>query len=884
VIGANFQSGVKVNFGGVPASSVLVYGGTALQAVTPGGVAGPVDVQVINPDGQAAALAGGFTYPTPPGPNTPTITSANPNVGPLGGGTAVKLLGTNFQAGTTVSFGGLAASNVIVFGGTALQATTPPGSAIGPVDVSLRTPDGLFTILSGGFSYSASSSPPPAPTSISPASGPPAGGTPVVISGSNFQSGARVTFGGVAASGVVVSSATTIQATTPAGSLGGANVQVTNPDGQSALLAGGFSYAQPSAPAPTISSLSVTFGPVAGGTVVKFFGANFQSSLNIQFGGVPAASVLVYGGTVVQATTAPGSAGTVSAQVINSDGQVGTLANAFTYYGVPSITSVSPSAGDLGGGVPVVITGTSFQQGTQVLFGGVAPTALTVSSFTQIVAAPPAHAPGAVDVVVIGPDGQQASLSPGYTYTAPAPPSPPNIFQNGFEEGNSSEYAYDSTNVVQVGYPNNPALCHSGNFCGQMTLQPGQSQGNVMWAKSLNRQPLQGYYAGWWKFPTDWRWSTSDIDMKAMILDNFPTRIYVNFRAISPTESRIAVLNNLGPQQFFFYNQGGSEPTIKADGQWHSLEVYVDQATGSVVVWFDGNLHLTVTGLNIGTVPFTQADFGAYMNGAAGNASGGPRSFYLDDVAISTTRIGTGVTNPAQTTVFSDDFETDNFSKWAGPSTLTASTKTAQSGSFSALEAHNGGSFNNFSAETYFGDYQNKASQITELYMQFDAFIDAFAQSGPGPSGNGTKLGIMIANDDFQNLFPQPLPYSPFYVVVYMDSSFQLHGELHRRTSGSTDNVQDYPQNITAQPLALPSTIWRRIRFHARLNTPGASDGLLELWVDGTLLIRYSNVNFRDSYTTKGWNMIQITGGDGAAPSQSWNQFWDNVRSYTVTQ
>ena len=85
--------------------------------------------------------------------------------------------------------------------------------------------------------------PPPALTGISPRSGPISGDTAVTLTGTNFLSGVTVSFGGAAA--VVTSvSATTIGANTPAHKRGAVNVVVTNPDGQSSTLAGGFTYAK----------------------------------------------------------------------------------------------------------------------------------------------------------------------------------------------------------------------------------------------------------------------------------------------------------------------------------------------------------------------------------------------------------------------------------------------------------------------------------------------------------------------------------------------------------------------------------------------------------------------------------------------------------------
>lgn len=91
-----------------------------------------------------------------------------------------------------------------------------------------------LTVTSGGGS--------PSIASVSPSSGSTTGGTGVTISGSNFLSGAGVTFGGTAASGVTVASSTQIQATVPAHAAGAVDVTVTNPGGLSATLHNGFTY------------------------------------------------------------------------------------------------------------------------------------------------------------------------------------------------------------------------------------------------------------------------------------------------------------------------------------------------------------------------------------------------------------------------------------------------------------------------------------------------------------------------------------------------------------------------------------------------------------------------------------------------------------------
>ena len=86
--------------------------------------------------------------------------------------------------------------------------------------------------------------PAPTVTSVAPQRGSTAGGTPVTITGTNFVTGATVLIGGVAATTVVVSNATTITATTGARVAGLVNVVVTNSDLQTGTLVSGFRYQQ----------------------------------------------------------------------------------------------------------------------------------------------------------------------------------------------------------------------------------------------------------------------------------------------------------------------------------------------------------------------------------------------------------------------------------------------------------------------------------------------------------------------------------------------------------------------------------------------------------------------------------------------------------------
>lgn len=85
----------------------------------------------------------------------------------------------------------------------------------------------------------------PTVLSITPASGTTFGGTPVTVSGSNFEDGATITFDGTAATDVVFGDSTTLTCLTPAHAAGAVTVTVTNPDTTSGSLAAGYTYIAP---------------------------------------------------------------------------------------------------------------------------------------------------------------------------------------------------------------------------------------------------------------------------------------------------------------------------------------------------------------------------------------------------------------------------------------------------------------------------------------------------------------------------------------------------------------------------------------------------------------------------------------------------------------
>jgi uncharacterized protein (DUF2345 family) len=423
--GSNFVSGAAVIFGSTAASTTFVNA-TRLTAVTPSAAAGAVAVKVQNPDGQSATLMNGFTY-IAPAPAFAGTNPVSPTSGSTAGGATVTINGSNFVSGATVSFGSTAATTAFV-SSTQLTANTPSAAA-GAVSVKVQNPDGQSATLPNGYTYTTPVLPPPAfaaSNPVSPVTGTTAGGTTVTINGSNFVSGAAVSFGSAAASTTFVN-ATRLTAVTPAAAAGAVTVKVQNPDGQSATLPSGFTYAAPAPAFTGTNPVSPNTGSTAGGTTVTINGSNFVSGATVSFG-TTAASTTFVNATQLTATTPAASAGAVSVKVQNPDGQFATLPNGFTYTAPPppqfaGSNPVSPNTGSTAGGTTVTINGSNFVNGAVVSFGSTAASTSFVSS-TQLTVVTPLASAGAVSVKVQNPDGQSATLPNGFTYTQVVPTTP----------------------------------------------------------------------------------------------------------------------------------------------------------------------------------------------------------------------------------------------------------------------------------------------------------------------------------------------------------------------------------------------------------------------------------------------------------------------------
>ena len=224
---------------------------------------------------------------------------------------------------------------------------------------------------------------------------------------------------------------TTITADSPAGT-GVVDVTVTTPVGTSATSpADEFTYI--AAAAPTVTGISPTSGPAAGGTPVTITGTGFTGATAVDFGTTAATDVTVVNDTTITANSPRGHRrrGRDRDHAGRHVGHLARRSSSPTSRAPRRRSRASARIAARGRRHLVTITGTGFTGATAVDFGTTAATNVAVVNDTTITADSPAGT-GVVNVTVTTPGGTSAiSAADQFTYVV-APPKVVSLVRFGF--------------------------------------------------------------------------------------------------------------------------------------------------------------------------------------------------------------------------------------------------------------------------------------------------------------------------------------------------------------------------------------------------------------------------------------------------------------------
>lgn len=167
---------------------------------------------------------------------------------------------------------------------------------------------------------------------------------------------------------------------------------------------------------PILEAVEPNEGPASGGTLVFAFGRGFTPDTQVVLNGRSVAGVDYVDDTTLLFFTPPSAPGTYDIKVTNAAGET-SLSGAFTFLAALSASTVTPDRGPARGGVPVVLTGTGFDEGTRVAIGGRTAADIAFLSSTELRFVAPPGLEGPADVQVTGLGGTRV-LNDAFAYFA----------------------------------------------------------------------------------------------------------------------------------------------------------------------------------------------------------------------------------------------------------------------------------------------------------------------------------------------------------------------------------------------------------------------------------------------------------------------------------
>jgi PKD repeat protein len=464
----------RTGYANITATDVVVVSTTRITCEfdLTGAVPGDYTVVLESQDGQSAEIVDGFSVSHPP----PEVDSITPDTGTNDGVVGItNLQGSNFRSGANVTFSMPGEGNLTPINGPIITDTKImcfmdlTGAKVGAWDVTVTNDDDQSDTIEDAFTIFY----PQAPTvaSITPAVGYNNGTIDIdAITGSGFEPGATVVLKkgvtDIVATGVTVQNSGLINCTfdlTDA-ETGLWNVVVENDDGQSGMLADGFTIMDVP---PQIDTITPDMGPNNDDEfgITDLAGSGFRWGATVAlvrdgYTDIPGTGVVVLaGGEQITCTfnLLGATAGPWDVVVTNDDSQSDTLAGGFeVIYPAPTVDEIDPDTGVNNGNVTITdLSGTGFRDGATVALNRtgyldipgmdvwVAPAGDQITCVFDITGAEA----GLWNVVVTNDDDQSATLADAFTITNP----PPTVTSITPDNGKNNEEV-GITNLAGTGF------------------------------------------------------------------------------------------------------------------------------------------------------------------------------------------------------------------------------------------------------------------------------------------------------------------------------------------------------------------------------------------------------------------------------------------------
>lgn len=176
----------------------------------------------------------------------------------------------------------------------------------------------------------------------------------------------------------------------------------------------------------------------------------------------------------------------------------------------------------------------------------------------------------------------------------------------------------------------------------------------------------------------------------------------------------------------------------------------------------------------------------------------------------------------------------------------------------------------------------------------FDIYVQYKIYYSPGFQfdAHGLKMLELGTQDNYDQTGVCCNPWVANYTTLYVTANGAPALEGNNKGAATPEWI-GYPQNASgytgSNPLRLQPGRWYTIEVRRRLNDAGADNGILQLWVDGVLVVDYRNARVRSprvgAYGANyayGTNWVMISDYPHFAVPQSQSVSYDDVKISTT--
>jgi hypothetical protein len=156
-----------------------------------------------------------------------------------------------------------------------------------------------------------------------------------------------------------------------------------------------------------------------------------------------------------------------------------------------------------------------------------------------------------------------------------------------------------------------------------------------------------------------------------------------------------------------------------------------------------------------------------------------------------------------------------------------------------------------------------------------DVYFSSQVRFSPGFEFQSGKMFILASFDGWAAGYAQPNSWSPFYLLLQVDSNGEPEGVVHDKTTG-TSLWRAMHRNVGASD-PLQTGRWYELGYRVKLNAPGRADGVFQVWIDGILKLDYRDVVYRAQGSSYDWNHFMLSPYQSNVPSADQEQYWDDV-------